>query len=123
MPDESVSTDELVIVLSKLDKGIRVRPSVLAADVLERLPLHGVLRSDLAELVLDNLSNLLDTEGVLVGGSTIVLPSLLLCQRIKGAESHGRGEGKQDEAERELHGAGCRDGRLKGGKSENDVIG
>src|SRR5690606_41234037 len=66
------------------------RPGVGTADVLKGLPLHGVLGGDLTKLLLDNIANLRDAEGISVGSSTIVLPTLLLCQRIEGAESHRR---------------------------------
>ena len=76
VPDGGVATDELAVVLGKLDRLVGSAKVEVAARGLGGIPLHRVLAGDLAKVGLDDGSVLAAVESVGVSGSTKVLPAL-----------------------------------------------
>lgn len=100
MPEKSVPTDELVVLLSKVDEGIGISPVVGVLAWVDRLPLHRVLWSNLAGFSADDVDDLGLGEGVGVGGETEVLQAIAngnsvetSASRLRTSSSSGRGGG------------------------------
>lgn len=72
MPNSGVSTDELLVGCSPINEGVGAVQSQLALSTLGSIPLHAVLRCDLAKVVDDDLGALAGKQ-VLVGCDTNVL--------------------------------------------------
>ena len=85
VPDGGVSTDELVVLGGEADERVGAVEGELALGGLGGIPLHAVLRSDLAEVVHDDLLVLALAEGTLVGGNTEVLLAVRLEGSVEGA--------------------------------------
>jgi hypothetical protein len=85
VPDGSVATDELVVLGGEADERVGAVEGELALGSLGGIPLHAVLRSDLAEVVDDDLLVLALAESALIGGDTEVLLAVRLEGSVEGA--------------------------------------
>ena len=115
MPEEGVATDGLVVGGGPVDEVVGLAPVEPAPLALEGIPLHAVLRSDLAKVLLENGRVLARGEAALVGAGTKVelalgldqsvdaLASLASLQVVGGGGCHGR-QRRQQHHERGLHG-------------------
>lgn len=78
VPNEGVTTDELAVGLSEIDKVVSSREAERVLAPLRRIPFHGVLRSELTKVCPDDVRDLRDGEGALVRGGAKVLLSVRL---------------------------------------------
>jgi hypothetical protein len=138
VPDEGVATDREVVLSREVDDGFSARQGELVAARLSRIPLHvsqsakssvdkrdanctrlhRILRSNLAEVLPDDVCVGLDVEGVGVTASTPVLLALGLEARVQAASSRrrvrrGRGLRRGGLSSRGLRGRGLSGGGLR----------
>lgn len=82
-PEEGVSTDQQVVLLSIVDEVVGAVEVELASRRLSGVELHAVLGGDLTELLGDEVSHAGLREGVLVDGGTPVQLALGLEERVE----------------------------------------
>ena len=94
MPDGGVTADELLVLRGKADERVGTVESELALGTLGGIPLHTVLRSNLAEVCDDDLLVLSLAECALVGSNTDVLLAVRLeCSIERALGTVGTGSG------------------------------
>lgn len=112
VPHQSVAADRLVVLLRPIDEVVGAAVAHGAARGLGGVPLHRVLRGELAKVGLDDASVLRVGQGALVGARTEVELALGLDQLVDarmGLASNelggGRegGQGRQEQNECRLH--------------------
>jgi len=90
VPDKSVTTDELAVLASEVDKVVATSEVELALSRLSGIPLHAVLGGNLAKVGLDDGSSLGITESTLVSSGTEVLLALGLEKLVQAVRGLGR---------------------------------
>jgi hypothetical protein len=87
VPEESVTTDVFAVLLGVVDEVITTGKVEGATGRLGAIPLHRVLWCEHTELLLDDVGDGSNAEGVLVNGGTKVVLALLynLCVKAVGA--------------------------------------